>query len=142
MASSVSLSHASGTVRDLDEAVEFYCGGVGLEIKTDMKFGEGRWLTVGAPSQEGIEIALETQTGRPGDEEPLARVIAAGSLTAAIFKVEDCNAIFDKLKSLGAPIVQEPADQPYGVRDCARRDPSGNMVRFSQPLGPASNKAT
>lgn len=60
--------------------------------------------------------------------------MAEGSLTAAIFETDDCDAAFARAVDAGAPVVQEPWDQPYGLRDCGVRDPSGNMVRFSQPL--------
>ena len=94
-----------------------------------------RWLTVTSPSQSGgVELSLETPSGRPGEPGALAKVMSAGSLTAAIFQTDDCDAIFKKAVASGAEVVQEPKDQPYGVRDCGVRDPSKNMVRFAQPL--------
>jgi len=129
------LSHCFITVRDQGEALRFYRDAVGLAVRTDITMGESRWLTMGAPSQpDGVEISLETPVGRPGESGALAKVMAAGSLTAAIFRVDDCDASFTKAVEAGAEVVQEPKDQPYGVRDCAVRDPSKNMVRFSQPL--------
>lgn len=129
------FSHCFITVHDQDEALAFYRDLVGLEVRTDIPIGSMRWLTVAPPSQpDGVEISLETPEGRPGDIGALEKVIADGSLTAAIFETDDCDGMFEKAREAGAPVVQEPSDQPYGVRDCAVRDPSGNMVRFAQPL--------
>jgi catechol 2,3-dioxygenase-like lactoylglutathione lyase family enzyme len=131
----VKLSHCFITVHDQDEALTFYRDLLGLQVSQDVPIGSMRWLTVAAPSERApVEISLETPEGRPGDVQALERVVAAGSLTAAVFETDDCDAIFDRARSAGAEVVQEPLDQPYGVRDCAVRDPSGNMVRFSQPL--------
>jgi predicted enzyme related to lactoylglutathione lyase len=130
------LSHCFITVHDQDEALAFYRGVLGLEVRSDRAIGSMRWLTVGSPGEPGgAEIALETPDGRPGDVQVLSDVISAGSLTGAIFETRDCDALFAKAVAAGADVVQEPKDQPYGVRDCAVRDPSKNMVRFSQPLG-------
>jgi predicted enzyme related to lactoylglutathione lyase len=132
----IRLSHCFITVRDQEEALAFYRDVVGLEVRSDVQLGPMRWLTVAAPAQpEGVELALETPVGRPGNIDALTQVMAAGSLTAAIFASDDCDALFAKAVAAGAEVVQEPRDQPYGVRDCAVRDPSKNMVRFSQPLG-------
>ncbi len=132
----VRLSHCFITVRDQEEALAFYRDVVGLEIRSDVQLGPMRWLTVAPPSQpDGVELSLETPAGRPGNIDALEQVMADGSLTAAIFASDDCDALFEKAVAAGAEVVQEPMDQPYGVRDCAVRDPSKNMVRFSQPLG-------
>ncbi len=132
----LTLSHCFVTVRDQEEALAFYRDVVGLEVRNDVQLGEMRWLTLTAPSQpDGVELSLETPAGRPGNIDALEQVMAAGSLTAAIFASDDCDALFEKAVAAGAEIVQEPKDQSYGVRDCAVRDPSKNMVRFSQPLG-------
>jgi predicted enzyme related to lactoylglutathione lyase len=131
----LTLSHCFITVRDQEEALAFYRDVVGLEVRRDVRIGPMRWLTVAPPSQlGGIELSLETPEGRPGNADALAQVMADGSLTAAIFASDDCDALFKKAVAAGAEVVQEPKDQPYGVRDCAVRDPSKNMVRFSQPL--------
>ena len=130
------LSQCFITVHDQDDALAFYRDVLGLEARADVVIGSMRWLTVASPSEpDGVELALETPDGRPGDPRALAQVMSAGSLTAAIFQTGDCDALFAKAVAAGAEVVQEPKDQPYGVRDCAVRDPSKNMVRFSQPLG-------
>jgi predicted enzyme related to lactoylglutathione lyase len=129
------LSHCFVTVHDQQQALAFYRDVLGLEVRTDTTIGSMRWLTVASPSQpDGVQLALETPDGRPGDPDALAQVMAAGSLTAAIFETGDCDALFAKAVAAGADVVQEPKDQPYGVRDCAVRDPSKNMVRFAQRL--------
>jgi len=129
------LTHCFITMRNQDEALAFYCDVVGLEVRTDVAIGSARWLTVAPPSQpDGVELSLETPDGRPGDPGALAGVMAAGSLTAAILRTDDCDALFARAVGAGADVVQAPRDQPYGVHDCAVRDPSKNMVRFSQPL--------
>lgn len=130
---SVALSHSFITVEDQDEALGFYRDQLGLEVRADIRMGPMRWLTLECPGVPGVEIALETPQGRPGDADALRAVIRAGALTAGIFRVDDVDAIFARLTAGGAPVVQEPTDQPYGVRDCAVRDPSGNMVRLAQP---------
>jgi predicted enzyme related to lactoylglutathione lyase len=131
----LTLSHCFITVRDQEEALGFYRDVLGLEVRSDMQLGSMRWLTVAPPSQpDGVELSLETPAGRPGNIDTLTQVMAAGSLTAAIFASDDCDALFEKAVAADAEVVQEPMDQPHGVRDGAVRDPSKNMVRFSQPL--------
>ncbi len=99
-----------------------------------MPFESFRWLTVGPRSQPDLEIVLEAVgMGRPApDQEAMRALLAKGSLTSAIFTTDDLDATFEKLRAAGAEVVQEPIDQPYGVRDCAFRDPSGNQLRFSE----------
>ena len=128
------LSHCFVTVHDQEAALAFYRDVLGLTVRQDHRIGSMRWLTVSA-GDGGTEIALETPEGRPGSVAALSEVIAAGSLTAAILETDDVDALFARAVASGAPVVQEPKDQPYGVRDCAVRDPSQNMVRLAQPLG-------
>ncbi len=131
------VSHCFITVDDQDEALSFYRDVVGLEIRTDAVIGAMRWLTLASPDEpNGVELSLETPDGRPGDLDALNQVMLAGSLTAAILETDDCDSLFAKAVAAGADVVQRPKDQPYGVRDCAVRDPSQNMVRFAQPLAP------
>jgi predicted enzyme related to lactoylglutathione lyase len=132
---SLTLSHCFVTVHDQDAALAFYRDVLGLKVRHDMRVGSMRWLTVAAQAEGGTEIALETPEGRAGAVTALSDVVAAGSLTAAILETDDVDALFAKAVASGAAVVQEPKDQPYGVRDCAVRDPSQNMVRFAQPSG-------
>jgi catechol 2,3-dioxygenase-like lactoylglutathione lyase family enzyme len=128
------LSHCFIPVHDQDVALAFYRDLLGLEVLTDVAFENFRWLTVGAPGQPGIEINLEdVGMGRPEtDQDTLRSLLAKGSLSTVIFRSDDVDATFEKLRAAGTEVMQEPIDQPYGVRDCAFRDPSGNHIRISQ----------
>jgi predicted enzyme related to lactoylglutathione lyase len=132
----VKFSHCFIVVDDQDRALAFYRDAVGLELRTDATMGNMRWLTVGPPSQPEIEIGLMAMSQYPGtspaDLEAAGALLAKGLLQGVIFATGDCDATFERIRQSGAEVLQEPIDQPYGVRDCAFRDPAGNMVRFSQ----------
>ena len=133
----VKLSHCFIVVDDQDRALAFYRDAVGLQVRTDANMGDMRWLTVGPPSQPDIEIGLTVMSQYPGttagDLAAAQTLLAKGLLPGVIFATDDCDATFERIRRSGAEVLQEPIDQPYGVRDCAFRDPAGNMVRFSQP---------
>jgi predicted enzyme related to lactoylglutathione lyase len=132
---SIRLSPCNLRARDLDEALAFYRDVIGLEVRLDFPIGAGRWLTVGAPGQPDVEIILEpTTVADSGDEQTLRSLMERYVIQTLIFEVDDCDATFERVRAAGATVGQEPTDQPYGVRDCSFRDPSGNQVRFSQPL--------
>jgi uncharacterized glyoxalase superfamily protein PhnB len=84
-----------------------------------------------------VEIVLEPPAAdpnaSPADKEAMAQLLAKGMLRGLIFRTDDCDATFEHIRAAGAEVLQEPIDQPYGVRDCAFRDPAGNMLRFNQP---------
>jgi catechol 2,3-dioxygenase-like lactoylglutathione lyase family enzyme len=130
------LSHTFLFVHDQDSALKFYRDVIGLEVRTDQTVeGDYRWLTVGPAEQPDIEIGL-SRIGPPippTDYEALQALLAKGSLQGIIFTVDDVDAKFEQVRAAGGEVLQEPIDQFYGVRDCAFRDPSGNMVRFSTP---------
>jgi len=132
----ISLSHCFLIVRDYEEALGFYRDVVGLEVRNDVSFEGSRWLTLGAPDQPGVELGLEIPGYFPHtsaeDKQATADLLAKGLLPGLIFLTDNCDKTFEKIRDSGADVLQEPIDQPYGVRDCAFRDPSGNMVRFSQ----------
>jgi catechol 2,3-dioxygenase-like lactoylglutathione lyase family enzyme len=132
---SLTFTHCFLYVLDQDEALRFYTDGVGLEVHTDARMGDYRWLTVCPPSQPDIEIGLAAigPPLPPADFDTVRELVTKGSMGAVIFRVDDCAATFERLRAYGAEVLQEVIDQPYGVVDCAFRDPSGNMVRFSQP---------
>lgn len=138
---SITLSHCFVYVLDQDEALRFYTGPVGLEVRTDARMEQMRWLTVGPPKQPEIEIGLMAigPPVPPADQETVRDLVAKGSHSALIFRTDDCRATFERIRDSGAEILQEPIEQPYGVLDCAFRDPSGNMVRFGQPLADPSS---
>jgi catechol 2,3-dioxygenase-like lactoylglutathione lyase family enzyme len=127
------LSHTFVPVHDQDAALVFYRDVLGLELRTDQPFGPYRWLAVGPPEQPDVEIILElVGMGRPEqDAESMRGLLAKGSLSTVIFTTTDLDGTFEKIRASGAEVLQEPIDQPYGVRDCAFRDPSGNSIRFS-----------
>jgi predicted enzyme related to lactoylglutathione lyase len=132
----IKLSHTFVTVDDQEKALAFYRDALGLEVNTDAPLGEFRWLTVSAPSQPGVEIVLATPDMGHGPEDTatLRMLLAKGTLGAPLFTTDDCDAAFERVRATGAEVLQEPIDQPYGVRDCSFRDPSGNQIRIGSPL--------
>jgi catechol 2,3-dioxygenase-like lactoylglutathione lyase family enzyme len=119
---------------DPDLAVAFYRDALGLELRNDVARGDFRWITVGAASQPGVAIVLTNYlNGSPADQDALAALLAKGAMNGVHFHTDDLDDTFEKLSALGTEIVQEPTDQPWGTRDCAVRDPSGNMVRIDEP---------
>jgi catechol 2,3-dioxygenase-like lactoylglutathione lyase family enzyme len=120
-------------VHDPDLALTFYRDTLGLELHNDVAREDFRWITVGAASQPGVEIVLTNYVhGSPADVEALAAIAAKGGLNGVHFHADDLDATFEKVRASGAEIVQEPTEQPWGPRDCAVRDPSGNLVRIDQ----------
>ena len=121
-------------VHDPDEAIAFYCDGLGLEVRKDVAADGFRWVTIGAPGQEDLDVVLFQPQGgmAPQDADALLTLVTKGALQSAIFRTDDLDATFEKLRASGAEVLQEPADQPWGVRDCAFRDPSGNLLRIAQ----------
>jgi predicted enzyme related to lactoylglutathione lyase len=134
----IKLSTCFIAVDDHDKALAFYRDVLGLEVRNDVKFEGMRWVTVGAPSQPDVEIVLEPPladpNASPADRQVMAELLAKGLLRGVIFRTGDCDATFERIRAAGAEVLQEPIDQPYGVRDCAVRDPNGNHLRLSQPL--------
>jgi catechol 2,3-dioxygenase-like lactoylglutathione lyase family enzyme len=133
----ITLTHTFLNSPDQDAAVDFYTRVLGLEVRSDVVMeGIGmRWLTVGPSGQPEIEINLMNPDDVPVDADTIAdvkRLTAAGAVGTVIFSIPDCQAAFDHVKDSGAEVTQEPTEQPYGVKDCAFRDPNGNHVRFSE----------
>jgi uncharacterized glyoxalase superfamily protein PhnB len=130
----LTLSTCFVLIHDPDLALGFYRDTLGLELRNDVARGDFRWLTVGAPSQPGVGIVLTNYlNGSPADNDALESLIAKGALNGVHFQTGDIDGAFEKVRESGAEIVQEPTDQPWGTRDFAVRDPSGNMVRVDQP---------
>lgn len=123
-------------VDDHDKALAFYRDALGLEVRNDVSFEGMRWVTVGSPAQPDVDIVLEPPVGDPNasakDKEAAAELLAKGLLRAVIMRTDDVDAAFERVRAAGGEVLQEPIDQPYGVRDCAFRDPSGNMLRLNQ----------
>ncbi|HEX4816348.1 MAG TPA: VOC family protein [Nonomuraea sp.] len=130
------LSQCFIAVDDHDKALAFYRDALGLEVRNDVGFEGMRWVTVGLPSQPDVEIVLEPPLADPNasaaDQQAMAELLAKGMLRGVIFSTDDCDATFERIQASGAEVLQEPIDQPYGVRDCAFRDPAGNLLRFAQ----------
>lgn len=129
----ITLARCFVQVHDADLALAFYRDTLGLELRNDVANEGYRWVTVGSPAQPGVEIILTNYVnGSPADGDVVAGLLAKGALSGVHFHASDLDAAFARIKEAGAEIVQEPADQPWGVRDCAVRDPSGNLVRIDQ----------
>jgi uncharacterized glyoxalase superfamily protein PhnB len=121
---------------DPDAALAFYRDTLGFEVRNDVGYGGKRWITVGPPGQPDTSIVLYPPDASPGvtDDErrTIAEMMAKGSFGILLLATRDLQGVFQQLQTRDADIVQEPTDQPYGVRDCAIRDPAGNMIRIQQ----------
>jgi catechol 2,3-dioxygenase-like lactoylglutathione lyase family enzyme len=121
---------------DPDASLAFYGDVLGFEIRGDVGQGGMRWITVGPADQPDTAIVLHPPTANPGltDEErrTILEMMAKGSYFGVNLATADLDGTFAKLEATGAEIVQEPTEQPYGVRDCAIRDPAGNLVRIQE----------
>lgn len=136
----IKISHSFVTVDDQDKALTFYRDALGLVVTADAPLGPYRWLTVSAPGHPGMEIVLaKPEMGHgPDDTQALKMLLAKGALNGVLFTTDNCDAAFERVRATGAEVLQEPIDQPYGVRDCAFRDPSGNHVRIGSPIPQSS----
>ncbi|KRG41681.1 glyoxalase [Stenotrophomonas panacihumi] len=119
---------------DADAALAFYRDLLGFEVRNDVAHGELRWITVGHPAQPGTSLVLYPpgigQGITDAERRTIAEMMAKGSYGIMVLSTGDLDATFERLQAGGAEIAQEPTVQPYGVRDCAVRDPAGNMVRI------------
>jgi catechol 2,3-dioxygenase-like lactoylglutathione lyase family enzyme len=130
----LTLARCFVQVHDTDLALAFYRDALGLELRDDVASEGFRWITVGAASQPGVAIVLTNyQCGSPADGDAIAALVAKGAMNGVHFHTDDLDATFEKVRASGAEIVAEPTEQPWGTRDCAVRDPSGNLVRIDQP---------
>ena len=121
---------------DPEAALAFYRDTLGFEVRNDVGYKGMRWLTVGPPDQPGTSIVLHPPAVDPGITEEERRTIvemmAKGTYAGILLATADLDATFERLQAGDAEIVQEPTDQPYGVRDCAVRDPAGNLLRIQE----------
>ena len=129
--------HASMLPHDDPAAsLAFYRDTLGFEVRQDVGRGAMRWLTVGPKGQPGTSIVLYPPEATPGitDEErrTIAEMMAKGTYASINLATNDLDATFERLQAGDAEVVQEPTEQPYGVRDCAFRDPSGNLIRIQE----------
>lgn len=120
---------------DPEESLAFYRDLLGFEVRNDVGSGRMRWITVGPPGRPETSILLAPPDADPGiteaERRTIAEMMAKGTYGWIVLAVSDVDRVFDALQSR-AEVVQEPTDQPYGVRDCAFRDPAGNLVRIQQ----------
>jgi catechol 2,3-dioxygenase-like lactoylglutathione lyase family enzyme len=133
----IQLQACNITVNDVDESIAFY-GALGLEVHNDVGAGPYRWVSLGSDAQPGLDIVISVpHAGRSQDDgDALQELLTKGVLPFLIFRTDDVDALFERVRATGADVLQEPMDQSWGPRDCAFRDPSGNTVRIAQ--APAS----
>ncbi|HLI38312.1 MAG TPA: VOC family protein [Streptosporangiaceae bacterium] len=129
--------HASSLPHeDPDASLGFYRDVLGFEVRSDVGRGAMRWITVGPPGQPDTSILLAPPATDPGitDDErrTIAEMMAKGTYGWILLAAADLDATFERLQASGAEVVQEPVEQPYGVRDCAVRDPAGNLIRIQE----------
>ena len=133
----VQLANCFLSVDDHEKAIAFYRDALGFEVRNDVQAYGMRWTTLGSPSQPDMSVVLEPPAEDPGisasDRTALGDLLAKGLLGRLVLTTNDVDATFEAVASTGAEVVQEPMDQPYGVRDCAFRDPAGNLIRINQP---------
>jgi uncharacterized glyoxalase superfamily protein PhnB len=121
---------------DPDAALAFYRDVLGFEVRLDVGYNGMRWITVGPVNQPSTSIVLHPPAVDPGISEDERRTIiqmmAKGTYGSLLLATPDLDSTFEQVQASGAEIVQEPIDQPYGVRDCAVRDPAGNLIRIQE----------
>ncbi|NRQ33770.1 VOC family protein [Nonomuraea sp. NN258] len=129
--------HASFLPHDDPEAsLAFYRDVLGFEVRDDVGYDGMRWITVGPAGQPETSIVLQPPAADPGvteaERRTIAEMMAKGTYGGILLATEDLDGMFERVRAGGAEVVQEPTEQPYGVRDCAFRDPAGNMIRINE----------
>jgi uncharacterized glyoxalase superfamily protein PhnB len=121
---------------DADAALAFYRDTLGFEVRNDVGYEGMRWITVGPTGQPDTSIVLAPPAVDPGitddERQMISEMMAKGTYAGIVLSTPDVDAAFERIQASGAEVMQEPMDQPYGVRDCAVRDPAGNMIRLQQ----------
>ena len=121
---------------DPEASLAFYRDTLGFEVRNDVGHNGMRWITVGPVGQPGTSLVLYPPQASPGvtedERRTISEMMAKGTFAMLLLAAKDLDATFERLQASDAEIVQEPTDQPYGVRDCAVRDPAGNMIRIQQ----------
>jgi uncharacterized glyoxalase superfamily protein PhnB len=133
----ITIHYAFLPQTDPDAALGFYRDTLGFEVRNDVGYHGMRWITVGPPNQPQTSIVLQPPAADPGitddERQTILDLIAKGTYGAGLtLATDDLDGLFARLEAAGAEVVQEPMDQPYGVRDCAFRDPAGNLLRINQ----------
>ncbi|PZR52799.1 VOC family protein [Xylanimonas oleitrophica] len=133
---SVTVHHAFLPHTDPEASLSFYRDVLGFEVWRDVGYQGMRWVTVGPPGGAGTSIVLHPPAVDPGltedERRTILELIAKGSYGALTLATDDLDALFARVQASGADVVQEPMDQDYGVRDCAVRDPAGNLLRINE----------
>jgi uncharacterized glyoxalase superfamily protein PhnB len=121
---------------DPDASLAFYRDALGFEVRNDVEYGGMHWITVGPPNQPGTSIVLYPPAANPGitDDErsTIAEMMAKGTFAVINLATADLDGTFERVQASAAEVVQEPTEQPYGRRDCAVRDPAGNLIRINE----------
>ncbi len=135
----ITIHQAMLPQEDPSASLAFYRDALGFEVRNDVEYGGMHWTTVGSPDQPDMAIVLYPPAAAPGltDDERrmIAEMMAKGTYASINLATRDLDAAFERLTASGADVVQEPTDQPYGIRDCAVRDPAGNLVRIQELPG-------
>ena len=121
---------------DPEASLAFYRDTLGFEVRNDVAYGGNRWITVGPTGQPAVSIVLHPPGATPGltedERKTIGEMMAKGTYAMIILASKDLDRTFEKIQATGAEVIQEPTAQPYGVRDCAFRDPAGNHVRINE----------
>jgi catechol 2,3-dioxygenase-like lactoylglutathione lyase family enzyme len=121
---------------DPDAALAFYRDTLGFEVRNDVGYDGMRWITVGPADQPGTSVVLRPPTADPGvtadERRTVVEMMDKGTYAGILLATQDLDGTFERLRASGAEVVQEPTEQPYGVRDCAVRDPAGNLIRVQE----------
>ena len=121
---------------DPEASLAFYRDTLGFEVRKDVAYGGRRWITVGPKGQPAMSIVLEPPAADPGltdaERRTIAEMMAKGTYATILLATADLDGTFARLQASGVEVVQEPTEQPYGVRDCAIRDPAGTMIRIQE----------
>jgi catechol 2,3-dioxygenase-like lactoylglutathione lyase family enzyme len=121
---------------DPEAATRFYRDVLGFEVRGDVGYNGMHWITVGPPAQPETSIVLYPPAANPGvteeERRTIAEMMAKGTFGIVVLATKDLDGLFDRLQAGGAEVVQEPTEQPYGIRDCAFRDPAGNLIRINE----------
>jgi catechol 2,3-dioxygenase-like lactoylglutathione lyase family enzyme len=121
---------------DPDASLAFYRDALGFEVRNDVGYKGMHWITVGPVDQPGTSIVLYPPTATPGitddEQRTIAEMMAKGTFASINLATADLDGTFERLQARDVEVVQEPTDQPYGIRDCAVRDPAGNLVRIQE----------
>ena len=122
---------------DPDASLAFYRDALGFEVRNDVGYGGMRWITVGPADQPSTSIVLAPLAPpgcgiTDGERHTIAEMMAKGTYASINLATKDLDGTFERREASGAEVVQEPTEQPYGVRDCAFRDPAGNLIRINE----------